>query len=302
MSGISIEPKSEDKYSVEYHVVCIIDLLGQSKHLSKWSSFPNGDKDKAETFNEGLRDSVDTVEYFRDMFAEFFNAIKKSYVSKEDMSSLTPEQKAKYYRLKDFSLSIEQFSDTFIFHAPIKNTHGDITPYPIYSMISAAASGMMISLAKKTALRGAITIGLGTKLDAKDFYGPALALAHHLESKRAQYPRIIVAKPIIDFIQQDQRRSPDKEINQILSKMTGELLPQIITLDVDGHWIVDFLSPFFNQVTKSESYNPKEIARSAYEFVTNEVNRFQATDSNGLLFERYSRLKNHMTPRMELWQ
>ena len=151
---------NDSNISVEYHVICVIDLLGQSDNLMKWMKLPSNESE-AERFKQGMKYSVGTVEWFRNIFVEFFENFNKPQLSEAELGQLKPKQKETLERCRSCELSIEQFSDTFVFHAPLKNSHGDVTSTPIYRMLSASAMAMFMSLAGKTALRGAMTIGLG---------------------------------------------------------------------------------------------------------------------------------------------
>jgi hypothetical protein len=49
-------------------------------------------------------------------------------------------------------------------------------------------------------IRGGIELGLAMDIDNDDIYGPALARAYTLESKVAQYPRIVIGEELILYL------------------------------------------------------------------------------------------------------
>lgn len=55
-------------------------------------------------------------------------------------------------------------------------------------------------MASKKAFRAGVEVGLGTELDNGEIYGPVLYKAYELESKVAEYPRIVVGKELINYL------------------------------------------------------------------------------------------------------
>jgi hypothetical protein len=177
---------------IRYYVVCLLDILGQSEKLKLWSDLPP-DGTPPPQFVEAFRQTVGTVLYVRDKFKSIFATLEGCTISDEEWEKGTLAQQEAYKRYKACKLEIQTFSDTLVFYAAMRNDSGDISPLPLNRMLKACAMMMTIGLAeKKIALRGAITIGTGLEIGDKDFYGPALAEAHCLESKCADYPRVLV--------------------------------------------------------------------------------------------------------------
>lgn len=94
---------------------------------------------------------------------------------------------------------------------------------------------MIIRLIYKGILcRGAITFG---KLIHNDrfLFGPALVEAYILESKAANYPRVILDRNIIDLAGRTQKRghSPDQEM---------EYVESLLEKDLDGMYYIDYFA------------------------------------------------------------
>lgn len=291
------DPNSQ--ISVEYYVVCVIDLLGQSETLKHWARLPTN-KAEEEKFLLAMKRSLGVIAWFKTTFMDFFDAFERTQISPAELAKLSPQQREIFERCRDCSLSITQFSDTFVFHAPLRNQVGDVSSTPIYRMMSAAAMAMITSLAGRTALRGAITIGLGVELDDCGFYGPALAEAHHIESRLAGYPRIIVADRVKQFVMEEQSISRDSETNKIMLQMTKAIRPMLHT-DVDGYATVDFLGEFFHSLGWASEEGTRSAVFEANKYVEEELARFQEA-GNDKLANRYRQLHTYMRERIHLWQ
>ena len=103
-------------------------------------------------------------------------------------------------RFQHMSIEVLQFSDTLVAFCPLVNVHGCLTLEPVCAFLLCLGRTLLLSLSKQTPLRGAIEIGLAGRFPQTDLYGPVLAAAHRLESKVAEYPRIIVGSNILDCI------------------------------------------------------------------------------------------------------
>lgn len=69
----------------------------------------------------------------------------------------------------------------------------------IYGAITACATTMLLGLAGRVAIRGAIEVGAGTDFFDGEIYEPVLANADQLESEEAQHPRILIGSGLQDL-------------------------------------------------------------------------------------------------------
>ena len=157
---------------------------------------------------------------------------------------------------------------------------------------------MLMSLAAKIPLRGAVTIGAGVELEARDFYGPALAEAHHLEGEVADRPRIVVSDKVRGFLAEGQVYSHDAEICGWMQHMAGASR-SLLCEDTDGRWIVDFLGKGIRGLVGTDSQFPLAV-RKTYEFVRSEAHRFR-TEGPEKLALRYQILQEYVESRVCIW-
>lgn len=190
-------PTNATQPHIRYYVMCLIDILGQKKHLQRWAMLPSDGKPSDE-FVEALKRTVGTVLSFREMFEGFFSRFGRPPQQAAMLDRLPLTQQEQFMRIRESRpLPTQQFSDTFVFYAPLTNSHGDVSGATFFQMLTAAASAVLYGLATKAPIRGAITVGAGMEISAGNFYGPALAEAHSLESEVAEYPRVVLSEEAV---------------------------------------------------------------------------------------------------------
>jgi hypothetical protein len=286
-----------DSLALGYYVVCLIDVLGQKETLAQWRELPI-DGRLAPEHVQGLRKTVGAVLELQRLFKGFFAHVARCTMP-EVYAQVSAEQREQYDRFKDCRLGIQQFSDTFVFYAPVLNAHGDVSAIGPYRMLGACAMAMLVSLAGRTPIRGAITIGLATELSEGNLYGPALAEAHHLECEVAKYPRVVVSPTISRFLNDVRLNENGGRVQHLMRKMAVDCLPMIAT-DDDGHEIVDFAGDTVRQAVSTGAVRRLAI-RKAFDFACAETKRFGKA-GNMKLAERYQRLQRYMAPRMAIWE
>jgi hypothetical protein len=279
---------------VRYYVVCIIDLLGQRQKLAGWSQLPVDGKPTPD-FMRAMKDSVGTVLWFREKFTEFFNEFEKTQLDTQRLNSLSPQQRKLFDRFRHSNLQIQQFADTFVFFAPIGNEHGDRTVEPVFRIVSACCMAMLVSLAAKLPLRGAISIGSGAQLQPGSLYGPALVTAHHLESEIAESPRVVVDNELLRYLK--GTGYSDEPMIEALSLKLAETCRSFLCTDSDNRLIVDFLG----EAAKGISEGPIiDMVKPLYDFVCSEHNKYSEL-GNQKLVDRYAALRNYVTSRLPIW-
>lgn len=288
--------KKDDFYLLGYHVVCLIDVLGQKDKLTKWAKLPTDGKLTSDIV-AALKQTAGAVLGFRDHFLEYFNLAGQCTMI-DQLVALPPEQQALYWRFKECKISVERFSDTFVFYSLISNTHGDASVIPLHQTLGACCMAIILSLAARLPVRGGITIGSGLELEDRNFYGPALSRVHYLESEIAGYPRIVVSNEIRNFLAKSQVYSDNSFISSRMQQ-TAESCQSLLCRDSDGQYIVDFIGKGVLNLLGPKDKTVQAV-RKAYEFVQAEAKRFR-TIKNTKLAERYDLLQQYMESRLPIW-
>ena len=192
------------------------------------------------------------------------------------------------------------FSDSFVTSVPLRNDGGDLVPIvSVFSALSAAAIVMLTSLASKHPLRGGIDVGLATEIGPEEIYGTALERAYVLESKMAQYPRIVIGDELWNYLSSvlvefGKRDTPvAKSITAITQRTMG-----LTATDTDGKRILDYLGS--TVVQHSVPGHREHMVLPAYEFVLAEQKRIEAGASSELI-ARYTLFRSYFELRMPLW-
>ena len=174
----------------------------------------------------------------------------------------------------------------------------------ILNTVFSTAFLILRSLAYNVAIRGAIELGWATKLEGwtknkedADIYGPVLMRVHYLESKVADYPRIIVGNRLIDVLERwlrlpyKEEDNPQEKLNKICAKRCRSLICE----DTDGQFIADFLGEYMQEIIKSPDVAP--LVKLGYQFVEQEYIRYKQARNSQMAF-RYEHLMNYYLQRL----
>jgi len=287
---------SDTDMVVRRYVVCLLDVLGQKCRLCDWATLPEGPED-ASRFEQAVRDSAIAVREFRDLFTIYFDQFRER-TSEKALDSLPEAQKQRHRRFKGCSVAVERFSDTFLFYSPLPNTHGDDSPDALHAILYACCNALLTSLAVDVPLRGAITIGTGTVLPDGGFYGPALAEVHHLESKLAGHPRVLVSTAVRDFLQEGHTYSTDPDMARLMARLAADSR-QFLWQDIDGLWTVDFLGKAHRELVRDIS-KAGVLIRRAYTFARSSAAEFRQR-GDAKLAVRYYLLQQYIESRLGIW-
>ncbi len=294
---ISATSRNNREYVIQSYIVCIMDLLGQSQRLKGLETLPRDGRPTPQMI-EAFRETVGVVRNFREMFEGFFEQFSKIKVTEQELGRLAPEQREQFLRIREAVRTTQQFSDTFVFYAPVNNSFGDPTGAALHSVLGAAALALLVGLAGGVPSRGAITVGTGTEIDRGNFYGPALVMAYEMESQIAEYPRVVLTHEAVEFAHRRSGFSRDAEIERLLVHY-HQSPPGLLCTDSDGMTIVDFMGEEFQSIL-SDMPEFAGMASQAYRFARSEAARFES-EGNAKLARRYNQLLHYMRPRLSLW-
>lgn len=283
------------------HVVALIDFLGQSNELSKWDFVPNTVTETAK-WVPAVRNTLGRVLLWREEFEKRFAAYLQ--LLREFEEQFAPKEPAelrrKFDEYRQTSIRRQHFSDTLIFYSQLQNDHGYWQVSNIAGMIVTCGALMLAALNHNTVFRGAIEVGMLTHFppdpDGRpgDPYGPGLAKAHYLESKVAQYPRIVVGPTLISYLD-TTINNPDSDRVAQANRAVALQCRQHLAQDTDGCWIVDYLNDTF----ANAGGNPagwRKLQADACAFVGAELARFRSA-ADAKLTKRYDRLDAYFRSR-----
>ena len=277
------------------HVVALIDLLGQTHALEKWDHLPSA-VTRDHPWVQAVRDSVGIVEFWRNEFQlrlTEFQGTQDELI--ERVSAGTPEEQRRLHeQYRKSQLHDAHFSDTLIFYSPLQNEFGFWQMTNLIKLIVASGALLLAGLNSKRVFRGAIEVGMLTRLQSGDPYGPALARAHHLESKVADYPRIVVGPGILSYLDAiDRTEGTDPPIQAI--KALAGTCRTFLAQDSKGCWFVDYLNDAFANGGGDQA-SWQNLRATALPFVEAELIRFRMAGDEELT-GRYTRLRDYFASR-----
>ena len=114
-------------------------------------------------------------------------------------------------------------------------------------------------LARGYPIRGAIDVAWGTEVRVGEFYGAAVSNAYDLESKVAQYPRIVVSNETVNFLEVNSL-NPAEDSASVINRELAKLCIAFLAQDKDGYRIINYLGGAFREAvlnsTFLETYEP----------------------------------------------
>ena len=272
-----------------HHLVAYLDVLGQRDRF-KGLRLPKTPEESAEVA-EVLRQTAGFVIELRQIFDEQFRSFEAGlpHVRRQTGASVRPK--------------FVGFSDSFVTSVPLHNQGGDLVPIiTVFSVLAAAAIVMLTSLASKHPLRGGIEVGLATEIGPQEIYGTALERAYLLESKDAEYPRIVIGDELWRYLQvalanfQAQTTPEARSVAAIVGKIT-----QLIATDYDGKRILDYLGPVIAEIPGTGNKSREKMVKPAYEFVLGEQKRINETH-DAKLIARYQAFRQYFESRLPFWK
>lgn len=298
--------KDSEKFTTtfQHYIVAYIDVLGQKAELANLEKLLDNGERTGEPVLKAKRQTIDVVKKIRKDFLMRWELRSDNKLNDPKYHDLTTEQKSQFKTLKYGDIKFQYISDGIIIYAPLAIVEGKQRVQDVMSMIANVAYLILSQFGRKVAIRGCIELGWAAKLDSwtknkedADIYGPVLTRVHYLESKVADYPRIIVGDRLIDYLKlrsqlsNEEPRNPQDKLNKICEENCRLLICE----DTDGHFIVDFLGEYMQGIIKSTDVLP--LVKLGYQFVKQEYIRYKQARDSKMAF-RYEHLMNYYLERL----
>ena len=178
------DSKKSDTVTFGHYCVALIDILGQREELQKLKNLPSTEDERKE-FIQLIKRTFGVIDGIRKLFESFYSGYSTP-------TPIDPMLKT--------NLKFQTFSDTIIIYLPLATIRDHIPLNSIYAAVLACGATFLDAMATGHPLRGGIEIGVGAEIYEGEIYGPALSDAYRLESRVAQYPRIVVGNELISYL------------------------------------------------------------------------------------------------------
>lgn len=297
-----------NKVNYDYYAVAFIDVLGQSEafryegiYIDSHKSPLVGNRDEiSKRLLEAHKKTAKVVKELRDKFSEYIELSVRD-PAKPAPPQIPQDRVEQYKQMMGTNIELRVFSDCILASTCLsgmsdKKVYGSILTSVYYIFI--ACEGMMLdALAIGKPIRGAIDVGMGTKLDNGEIYGPVSSRVYELEHNIAQYPRIIIGEELINFLINVNKHpetycSDHKDAEYC--KKTAENCLNRIKKDISGVYFLDYLGKEATNEMKRASQGDvlEEYYQKAFKFIDQEYQRYKASKDQKLT-QRYFMLRQY---------
>lgn len=276
-----------ENYNFHNYFVCFIDLLGQRTALEGEGLLPViKSEDDRLRFIAKAKNSIGAIGSLQSRAAAIVGNDKATPDGAAFRAKLSPDHQRMWDEMLQAPLSQQRWSDGLVYFVNLGDQRVKCLVNGVYNLIALAGSLCVLGLSAKQPLRGAIDAAWAVELHPGEIYGAAVACAYELESKVAQWPRIVIGPRAIGYLT-SHRELPDRDLFTQYNKSLAELCLRMLTRDVDGNAIVDYLGAEFQRsVTKGLRH---ELHRDALAFAREQAELHRST-GNEKLDSRYSNL------------
>ena len=264
-----------------FHVVAFIDLLGQQASLERLQGLEpttNRRDPRWRVLDEG----ADQVQLLRLAFIQAFEG------AQGPPSDDVPEvYRKRLHNLRQFKYSLRVFSDCVVISVPIHQEPPSslaVAAMGLFATLYSVAAVMLIGLGHGIPARAGIDVGPGlTGALDDEVYGPVFLNAYRLESEKAEYPRAVIGKGLLAYLDALDRLQPEPDGERALAAQLARDCREkmLCAAPDDGLTMLHFLSPFM----AIESKPAREWVCKQYQ--SHRENR------NEKLEERYRRLMEY---------
>lgn len=285
------------KVDFSYFAVALVDILDQAERLRRITHLPLDQRDPGFTeFIETVKKSYGVINGLRSTFDTFLSAFVKDRPRKTD--GLTPNQVELLSRILKIDIKKQQFSDTMIFYTSLANVHDLIPINGVLGLFLALSATLIMAISIGETFRGGMDIGIGSSncLGSGELYGPVLYQAYELESKKAQYPRIVIGDEMRNYIL-GEMKVIGEEIEIQYRREIAKKCKEMVCIDLDGLTVLDYLGSSVKEFFIDRGDELRESISKAMTFVSSEYERFK-NGRNPELAQRYFMLRYYLRDRI----
>lgn len=285
---------SGDQIVAHNYALAFIDLLGQQNELKGCGLLPafNTSEAKDEFFSV-VKNTIASVHDLQSSCEEMFKAYSSDAFSLRH--EVPADKRGIYDALKKTNIKMQRWSDGLVAYISLGDPTVAVPIKGLFGLLATCGTMCLVGLGKKRPLRGGLEVAWGVELRDGEIYGCAVARAYNLESKIAQYPRIVVGPNLIVYIQECAAASGDDYLAMFNRKMAGICIEMLVQ-DNDGHFIINYLGAAFAQYVAPD--NSAVLVAKAYEFVIEQSEKWR-NEKNTTLSLRYTALRDYFEHHMK---
>lgn len=292
----------KDIVDLTEYLVVFLDVLGQREKLRSLKKLPVTPSDDEQILNTLKKTAGFIIELrkgFGNIFNEFNDKAIDEFLSQHQLSE---EEISQFKSMSRIGAKYQGFSDSVIISIALSETEDTsvcVNVNGIFASFVAACGMFIFSLAARHALRGGLDVGLAVELDRGEVYGAALERAYYLESKIAEYPRLIVGEELVKRLK-DLEKPNSKKLSyaEKCARIVARKCNEFLMRDSDGNIILDCLGKAFYENGGKEM--GQSTINKAYDFVKEQYSYWNDIKDEKLI-RRYQKLLDYFEKRAHLW-
>lgn len=277
------------QFQSSHYAAAFIDLLGQREALQGQNLLPiaQTDEEKRQLFKT-IKESVGAIAALQQRAT---NMMCKSDPNPDSKlrAMLSPSEQLEWDEMMRAPITTQRWSDGLLLFTSIAEELVKCPVNAIFRMFALTGALCFMGLAAKQPLRGAIEVAWGVELHPGELYGPVVARTYELESKVADYPRIVIGPYLVHYLELQSKNS-SKEHHDMVNQQLASLCLNMLLRDADGHWLLHYLGSDFRTSVTESSHN--ELYSKARTFIHSQLDKHRSTQNTKLAF-RYVHLQQY---------
>ena len=271
-----------------WYFVTFVDLLGQRGKLAQFKENAPKTAEEITAFDRTLAETAGVVRNVRDSIARWLESARN--LNEDTLARVPSERREEFKNIITPATFQSGFSDSFVVSFPMQapgieeRLSRARAVFDLWQTLLGLSVYSVESLAQGIPWRGGIDVGLGMRLYPNEIYGPVLASAYQLESKVAEFPRLVVGRGLLDYLTFVEHL-PHTEPLDLFASQQAKACRNFIVGSDDGWPMLHILS----EAVRRAPTNSIERARVASDWIGRQViEHWKAKDEK--LYRRYSRL------------
>lgn len=286
------EPDGKDELQFGFWFVAFFDLLGIRERYLETDYVPTSDEERIALLKK-LKNGVGTVQALRRVLTRFEEGLNDPRGDAR-IDGLPSAARALVRTLRKTRAIRANVSDAIMLACPLAADPEHFPIRGIYDAIHKSASMMLISLAAGQPLRGGLDVGTAI-LDGDELFGAALVKPYLLESKCAQYPRLVVGDSLVEYLVHMQSSAAEGVRGQVERQIAQRLLGFVVRDGYDQRWILDYAGSAFRAAV-GDVPGVDGLLKSALAFAVKSRDEFAARhdEKGSKLVARYEALVRYL--------
>ena len=179
------------------YCISFVDILGQRDEY-KGEGFLPQSKNEIEFFLNKIKKTINPIYTLQKDSSKYWErALSYKGTLK---NTLSEAQQKQYDQIREIKVNQQRWSDGMVFFVALNQENVKCPITGVFYILGVVGGLCFVGLSRKHPIRGSLDISWGVELHPGELYGAAVANAYEIESKVAQYPRIVIGERVVDYL------------------------------------------------------------------------------------------------------